>query len=1029
MDASATGSTSSKGDALMSTSMLGAPFLLAHAPVVRGADGCACVTLESLPSSPRDPSPAGSSTRGEAIAKLRRAASQREVRRVSPRRLRLRPSDAAPQMVQAQLPMLAAPVDAEKDGAGACEGGGTAFEPLYTPSPQLYHDMSGSGSDDKLSTPRQIEHLPLPSLEQLRKRILYERKATGLSRSASASATSRVARAYTMQKLMGATTPVPYRDMFDFVRSVNEGQNTELVEAHTDEHDTSVATQLSVASNEAITPPRDPKRSTLIRSVSARDVARLRMFRKIGKREGLGARDGSSDEVPCGSAAEKASDVRANEAPTLSDAAPARPRKNNQPILAMLQKLTVELDAEARQNSTQGDEHHRSSKGSGVAPPTFTSPALHLKPVAYHWSSTPVLHDDVKPLPSLPAPQPSAEAILSLYPALRAPTNMRSISAAEPDQHSPLPASRSASAPFPHAEETMATEPKKESRGARLLGSLRRKTSRSRLGDRNKAKQSKAEASNELAALVLQGDAQARAFSHAVVLPVTAAVLTRLNQSLAQPVRHLHAHFPATIPIHLARDPARKLRTVLPLLQSAGDAYVKLRYLFVFDDVLLLAKPAIVPAESDALSKFMVARLDTPTDLREMYTPIAVMAAADVQLLSTAVARNAELRAKRAMVLNNMPRFQMDLRNAFDTIADAHGQVPDAKARAHLLYICPELDRVVVSAYLFAPHNRDVLQHYVAQHRFAGIGIETALRSLLLDLRFPAAQHDFELLLLAFAAHWLRSNSGMLAPTFTLELATDLTFAMMALHDALHTGQGSFTPGMFAKPCATISLAHFVQSVREHDVEQLLSERELCELYFGVKTQPFAQAAGPEDVPQRTIVYDISALAAGLQVGVPSAPVTIALDAPDPDLKIRLEGASLFLDPPVLSFAHAPVAEFTVCSTAAGRHDLSFVRIGKHAKLYRGTPSRMRGTWDTLPRTVSLDASADALRPTILLRHTAKKEAVYEFYLTDAPAAQSLAALVQERIDAARAQRHMDQDAHLRLLAQCVLELSVFGER
>ena len=80
--------------------------------------------------------------------------------------------------------------------------------------------------------------------------------------------------------------------------------------------------------------------------------------------------------------------------------------------------------------------------------------------------------------------------------------------------------------------------------------------------------------------------------------------------------------------------------------------------------------------------------------------------------------------------------------------------------------------------------------------------------------------------------------------------------------------------------------------------------------------------------------------AAPLVPGVPSAPVRVALPAPDADLRVRLVGRDVYADPPVLTFAHAAHAEFTVCTTAPGPHELLFVRVGRSAR--RSPAERLR---------------------------------------------------------------------------------------
>lgn len=1156
------------------------------------------------------------SARTDAIAKLRRAASQREIRRISPRSVRVHKVDAAPQVVQLQPPMLAAPVMHDIDGSVYSEGSEPRTTPWLTPSPS--GDVQRSVSSDQLTTPHPGESSPLPSLDQLRRKILQERKTTGLSRSASASATSRVARAYTMQKLMGATTPVPYNDMFAFVRSVNEARSAQLGDtSQTSAGDVSIESDTSDATQEEeATPPRDPKRATLMRSVSAREVARKQMFQKIVRREGNGdARKGTAPSTPTTPSARsklvprpaanqpaphepsnvqnayarlRADSDKARPVPepaarlrsdvthsAFSDSSsstqttdtqeqrarasaslrgPAHAPAENEEVLNMLQGLSSQLDAEAREARAR-----RTRKGAGYlaravsagsaaapsakpgtealqalgkvqpstpiartgtmpsrpapmglgieqvdgvardtpllsplpadavlgssprpdnsprtalertpthaekplpAPPTEAPrrvPALtvpHLAIGAYSTPDSPAmgtwhgmlhgaaLHEPNKPRIELHDPVPSAsplddmhklEAPLLLSPRTPSHRSGRSVSGGGRSSPMLVPSPRSASAPHSSDAPPLADPPKKEGRGARLLGSLRRKTSRTRLADKGRAatiaRTPDARTTPEpvrSGIVCLQGDESASIAARTVVLPTSTIALARLCTELSLSSTAVLARFPAEVPYGMALDPPRRLLRLMPVLQSAGEAYVKLRYLYIFSDTLVLAKPMNVPTSPEELSAYMLRQLHSTPDLGDGYVPLAILPLRHTRLVPGAVVRSAATDADRVVALRHLDALQAHLGAALPALLRELRRPVDVESQARLMYLLPELSRTSLSHFLYEPAHRPLLEAYVAQHRLGGLSLEAALRVLLLDLRFPTALNDFEVMLLAFAAHWLRSNRADLPPTFTLELATDVTFALLALNDALH-GDAN-TPGLFARRNPNLLLDQFVQAIREQDAHHALSDRELRELFMAIKTCPLAQAAA-SDAPRR-IVFHAAALAEGLVTGVPSAPISVALDAPDADLRIKLQGKDLYFDPPVLTFAHAATAEFTVCSTAPGEHDLVFVRLGANAPLYPPT-STARGPWQALPRSLPLSSEAHTARPALALQHCPPDTGptLLQLYLADSQTAHFLARLLRERlaaIDAADNASSMHNAVHT--LAEHVLHTALFGE-
>ncbi len=149
------------------------------------------------------------------------------------------------------------------------------------------------------------------------------------------------------------------------------------------------------------------------------------------------------------------------------------------------------------------------------------------------------------------------------------------------------------------------------------------------------------------------------------------------------------------------------------------------------------------------------------------------------------------------------------------------------------------------------PSRREILKAYVSQHRHVGVSIESALRTLLLDLRFPSDLDAFEALLMHFAQSWTQHNATMIKPTFTAQIASDLVFAIMALNDALHTGSRAGpssdtspnfpraatvdTPALFSAACPELSKSDFVSVFRQHDPHEVLSDRTLSRIYLSIR--------------------------------------------------------------------------------------------------------------------------------------------------------------------------------------------------
>lgn len=906
----------------------------------------------------------GASARLDAIAKLRRAASHREVKQTK-----------SPPTTATTAAMPAATADSVPPSA----------EKRVVERNEAHKDGQ----------------FPLLSLEQLRQRLLHERKPTGMSRSASTSAASQVARAYTMQKLLGATTPISYNDMFAFVRNASQTRDAPSLSKDASSRERAVET---------------PRRTTLIRSVSARDHSRVHACKRAARAP---LPSPPSKQVVNSTTSDDQSSVAHDSSSTSSWRVSLYDYDSTSPVVSQTSALapvsstpsipmtvdgvsamppisTVETQSHVP-TVPQRFEHQETEKS---APPVMTRDRSHssssatVTRVTAHTphvdtqlprsvknssdiprdtapeESTPMIpalpylpsvsmpYNDVpaptsapvfmmapstdgaqKPLPRLPSPLPQT---MDESLGLRHPNSSPSVDAAHAPKESNHVRSNSTSGATP--------DTRKDSKVARIFGSIRRKSSRRGLGSlRRPSKASHDTASTSapvatetlMASVILQKEAQ-DAWLHdtVITLPATPAALMRWNQKLLRPVRHILAPFPAQVPLEVALDPPRRLVRILPLLQSAGEEYVKLRYLFLFQDVAVLAKPVIAPMQGESLSDFIVRKLGCVPDLSESCMPISVLDLRDVYVDDGRQGKFSEL----ALLVQR--REAQLYAHPYETLHTLRmeAQLPGSEAYTHaqLLYAGTLLDRFAVAQYLYA--HRDVLKQYVAMHCVTGAPIELALRSLLSNLPWPQDFATFEALLFAFAAHWHTANATEYH--IAAECVTELTFAILGLNDALHGATGLFT-----YPNTAITLEKFVKLFRARDTQHMVSDRMLSDVYVAIKTSPLTPA-----VPShawRAMSYDAHALNEPLRPGIPSIRVRVSLDQPDPDVRIRLVGRGLYMDPPVLTFTHAAHSEFTVLATAPGTYDLLFLRTGQHAPMY--ISGLHHGTQRALPLHLTLN--------------------------------------------------------------------------
>ncbi|TKY87972.1 hypothetical protein EX895_003068 [Sporisorium graminicola] len=401
-------------------------------------------------------------------------------------------------------------------------------------------------------------------------------------------------------------------------------------------------------------------------------------------------------------------------------------------------------------------------------------------------------------------------------------------------------------------------------------------------------------------------------------------------------------------------DPPRKLLVTDPVFQVISATTIKDRYLFLFSDILVVAKPVAAPgAEAGQTMGQMKQAAVLPT----LSWKFSVKNILELHRLKVSVTTNtrtasAKTRAQNPVLWGFVSHFSKDPDAAVRALVAKTGLEPSPASIAQLLYQTPELDRDDLTQYLGHASRREILKAYVSQHRHVGVSIESALRSLLLDLRFPTDLDAFEALLVHFAQSWTQHNASMIKPTFTAQIASDLVFAIMALNDALHTGSQAgassvtspnfprpvtvVTPGLFSAPCRELSKGDFVSVFRQHDPDEVLSDRTLSRIYLSIRSEPLVQALDRYE-PRFTIRVKGGKLPTRLTYAQPAEPVTLVIPAPDPDLAIRLYAQDTTFEPPILTFSTSNEASFTMWTKSLGPKQVVFVRAGRNARFYGGT--------------------------------------------------------------------------------------------
>lgn len=479
--------------------------------------------------------------------------------------------------------------------------------------------------------------------------------------------------------------------------------------------------------------------------------------------------------------------------------------------------------------------------------------------------------------------------------------------------------------------------------------------------------------------------------------PKQADMLHRYSRVLTSTTR-ADADLPPGLTTRDLQSPPRELLKVSPVFQVVSASTIKDRFLILFNDILIVAKPIAPPGGNRQQD-------DNLPDIRWTF---AVKKVLELRHLTLTVPKEHRTKLKHHPLQEVfVSAFARDPAGALDDIMTRTALAKTPSTIAHFLVQTPDLDKTVLTSYLCDSTRRDILTAYIKLQRVTGVSIESALRSVLMGLRFPSDSVAFEALLISFSSHWIEENKELIKSTFTSQLAADLTFAIMALNDALHghkqldsdfdesdiESEASHhqpdyeAPGIFTDAMPSLSKTAFVTAFRAHDPAYVLSDRTLLRIYTSVKTDPIQQALDFHELQHRKAIrVHGTGVPLKLVYGVTSEPITISIPEPDAGLAVRLYGRELIFDPPILSFENTTTRTFTITSRALGLRHAVFVRAGKNARFYSGSVSGPEAT-KSLQAAVAKGIIGDLPKSTVLTIERAFMQ--HSFTLTSSAAAAS----------------------------------------
>ena len=408
-------------------------------------------------------------------------------------------------------------------------------------------------------------------------------------------------------------------------------------------------------------------------------------------------------------------------------------------------------------------------------------------------------------------------------------------------------------------------------------------------------------------------------------------VLERLDEKLARGSR-------SPMWASALDDPPRRLILSSPVLQVVNPNTVKDRFLFLFSDVLVIAKP--VTWDQDKL-------MDSykPSLPDRKYAVKSVVLLRNIRFCSDRSegqprTSNYALPPRNPLIRSFISQFSKDPDHAITSLFTKSNLPDNSVLLGQLLLKTLELDRSRLGEYLSKRTSKAVLKSYLDSFGFAGLRVDVALRVFLHSVNVPRTPQTYgylEHLLDSFASRWYEANARFVA--YDKDMAIRLVRAIVQLNELLHDGIAE-QPGPTDHVRRTVTSKEFQDAFRKYDTRYLVSDELLADLYRSIFHERLCQACissagGSQDIISITIKRQ---LPARLTYKAQSEPIIFRLPQADPLLSIKLYGQDLVFDPPVLQFSRNSEASFRVTGISLGSKTITMCKSGPNAVKYSGLP-------------------------------------------------------------------------------------------
>ncbi|CAG8634605.1 8770_t:CDS:1 [Paraglomus brasilianum] len=373
------------------------------------------------------------------------------------------------------------------------------------------------------------------------------------------------------------------------------------------------------------------------------------------------------------------------------------------------------------------------------------------------------------------------------------------------------------------------------------------------------------------------------------------------------------------------------------VLQVVNSSSTKNRYLFLFNDLLVIAEPINVEPHT----------IPTLDNLFQIKYIVEMSKITLIVSLDKEEDMKNKPRREPSVLQEFAKKFAIDPIYAIDYMIGTRRIINDPVHIAKLLLRSSELSKRQLGIYLADQNHKKVLLAYLDRLNFEGIYIDEALRIFLMSIVLPQTQTDINYLITAFAKRWHHANANV--AKFNDETAIKLTFATLELNNKLHkcetVGKSSATLPDAAHADtsdSSVTIEDFINRFRrESDQFCLVPDNMLEKVYRSIRDEKLETAWDDtmEDTPQIPVTFQPTRLPSRLTLKEPSDFITVSIPSPDPHFYIRLHGQDLRFEPSVLDFSRQNTKRFRITGTTLGSKSMMLIKSGAHAPHYTNLPT------------------------------------------------------------------------------------------